>query len=78
MTAYVVTYVDWSLDDDNSVILGYYSNYCRAKHAIMKHAAKYMSFADIRKSIPETMLDSYIRIIMDERHDYIIEEINIE
>lgn len=78
MTAYKVTYIDWSYDDDNSFILGYYSNYCRAKHAVMKHAAKYMSFTDIRKNIPETMLGSYMRIIMDEKNDYVIEEILIE
>ena len=78
MTAYRVTYIDWSCDDVTSFLLGYYSNYCRAKHAVMKHAAKYMSFADIRKSIPETMLGSYMRIIMDEKNDYEIEEIFIE
>lgn len=79
MTAYMVTYVDWSYDDDdNSVILGYYSNYCRAKHAIMKHAVKYMSFADMRKNIPETMLGCYMHIIMDDKNYYTIEEILIE
>lgn len=78
MTAYVVTYMDWTCDDDNELILGYYCNYCRVKHAIMKHASKYMSFSAMRAIIPETMIDNYMRIIMDEKHDYIIEEIKIE
>ena len=77
MTAYMVTYIDWD-NENNNFLLGYYSNYCRTKHAIMKHAAKYMSFADMRKNIPETMRGSYMSIIMDDKNGYIIEEINIE
>lgn len=78
MTAYMVKYANWTYYNDNEMLIGYYSNYCRVKHAIMKHASKYMSFDEIRARIPEIMTDNYMCIMMDDKHDYTIEEINIE